>query len=74
MTESEAHKLAKSMMLRDLRGHLKDWEDGRYTFMDVADVAKMLWNVLCSADKYLEAAELQVAKKREGEGSAQVNF
>ena len=81
MTESVVHIAAKQMMLRDLRGHLDDWEEGKYTFLDLRDVHRNLWNVFVYWERYYNAAKSELAKPEQlplfdppGTGSVGVNF
>lgn len=63
--ESEVHKLAKTMMLRDLRGYLKDWEEGLYTFLDIGQVMAYMNNIFTNCDKYIKAAKSELAKPKQ---------
>ena len=65
MSESEVHKLAKTMMLRDLHGHLNDWEEGKYTYLDMSQVAANVNGIFINWEHYLDAATSQLAAPKQ---------
>lgn len=58
---SQADKLAKQLMLKDLRRILNDWEEGKYTWKDIAQVGHEIDIIINHWPEY----ELRAAKMLE---------
>lgn len=79
IVETELGRLAKQLMLRDLRRILTDWEEGKYTWADISQVALEIVNTInhwpdyeLKATKMLEPQQLPLIPNWEEESDHEI--